>query len=379
MSETSGVETVRVSVEQSVGRDRGFGAFVRRHGLVSYYALAYGLSWLAWLPYILSQDGLGVLDISFPKILGNTQLAGILFGAYLGPLGAAFIVTAISERRPGLRRWVGRLFRWRVGWRWYALALVGVPALLVAGTLAVSPGSAADLRFPPLKLLLVYVPFLLLQMVTTGLAEEPGWRDFALVRHQRLHGPLLGTLILGVLWAGWHLPLFLTAWGEGAGGFNPMAVFQFVAFAVVLSVFITWLFNRTRESLPVVMLAHVSVNNFSSVMFFAVFTTVDPFGPVLNWAGIVGFGAVALALVAATRGRLGYRPELLDDQPESEPGGVTAADRGADNDGVTKQNYATFNGGEGDDSVTFNTNYGTFNGGEGLDTVGSGDDPVDRP
>ena len=133
-------------------------------------------------------------------------------------------MTALSEGRPGLRRWGGRLFKWGVGWRWYALALAGVPALLVAGTLAVSPAAAAGLRLPPLELFLLYVPFLLLQMVTTGLAEEPGWRDFALMRHQRQHGPLLGTLILGVLWAGWHLPLFLTEWGEGMGGANPQAI-----------------------------------------------------------------------------------------------------------------------------------------------------------
>ena len=89
--------------------DRGLGAFVSRHGLISFYALAFGL---AWLPYILSQDGgLGVLDFSFPKILGVTSLAGVLPGAYLGPLGAAFVVTAVFQGRPGLRRWAGRLFR----------------------------------------------------------------------------------------------------------------------------------------------------------------------------------------------------------------------------------------------------------------------------
>jgi membrane protease YdiL (CAAX protease family) len=180
------------------------------------------------VPYILSQYGLGVLRIPFPQFLGSGELAGqlvgLLPGAYLGPLGAAFLVTALSEGRPGLRRWGGRLFKWGVGWRWYALALAGVPALLVAGTLAVSPAAAAGLRLPPLELFLLYVPFLLLQMVTTGLAEEPGWRDFALMRHQRQHGPLLGTLILGVLWAGWHLPLFLTEWGEGMGGANPQAI-----------------------------------------------------------------------------------------------------------------------------------------------------------
>jgi hypothetical protein len=70
----------------------------------------------------LSQHGLGVLDIPFPEVLGTAQLAGALPGAYLGPLGAAFLVTALAEGRPGLRRWRGRLFRFGVGWRWYALS-----------------------------------------------------------------------------------------------------------------------------------------------------------------------------------------------------------------------------------------------------------------
>ena len=113
------------------------------------------------------------------------------------------------------------------------------------------------------------MPFLLLQMATTGLAEEPGWRDFALVRHQRQQGPLLGTLILGVLWAVWHFPLLVTEWGRGISGATPQAILLFTAFCVAISVFITWLCNRTNESLAVVMLAHVSVNNFASVMFLA--------------------------------------------------------------------------------------------------------------
>jgi membrane protease YdiL (CAAX protease family) len=319
MLKASTAASEKGSAERSADRERGLQAFVRHHGLVSFYALAYLLSWVAWVPYVLSQYGLGILRIPSPQILGTGELAGqlvgLLPGAYLGPLGAAFVVTAISDGRPGLRRWGGRLFRWDVNWKWYALALVGVPALLAAGTLVVSPGSGAGLRLPPLELFLLYVPFLLLQMVTTGLAEEPGWRDFALVRHQRLHGPLAGTLILGVLWGGWHLPLFLTDWGRGMGGLNPQAILLFVAFCVVFSVFITWLFNRTRESLPVAMLAHVSVNNFASVLWFAVFTTLNPYGQATNWASVVGFGAVALVLVAATRGRLGYRRELQADGP----------------------------------------------------------------
>ena len=306
MLKTSRAKTGGGSAGRPAVRDGGLGGIVRRHGLVTFYALAFGLSWLAWLPFVLSQHGLGMVSIPFPEVLGTATFAGILPGAYLGPLGAAFVVTALSEGRPGLRRWTGRLFRWGVNWKWYALALLGVPAVLVAGSL-VMPGAVAGLRFPPLEAFLVYVPVLLIQMVTTGLAEEPGWRDFALVRHQRQQGPLLGTMILSVLWAAWHFPLFVTEWGAGMGGANPLVILTFTAFAVALSVVITWVFNRTRGSLPVVMLLHVSNNNFASVMYFAVFTTLAVQQALT--AGLIGFGVAALVLIAATRGRLGYRPE----------------------------------------------------------------------
>ena len=313
----------------STDRAGGLGAFARSHGLISFYALAYGLSWLAWLPYVLSQYGLGVVDISVPRFVGPEelvgQLVGILLGAYLGPLGAAFIVTALGEGRPGLRRWRGRLFRWGVGWKWYAFALIAVPAVIAAGTLLM-PGAAAGLRPPPPELLLVYVPFFALQMVTTGLAEEPGWRDFALVRHQRLHGPFLGTLILSVLWAGWHLPLFLTEWGAGIGGANPRTILLFLLLCVTLSVVITWVFNMTRESLPLAIVIHASNNTFASLLLLAAFTTLDPSRDVLTGA-VIGYGALALVLVVLTRGRLGYGGPHEDQsgrEADGELGGVPA-------------------------------------------------------
>src|ERR1700759_5486765 len=78
---------------------------VRRHPLVAFFVLAYAASWLAWLPYVLSADGLGVLDFRFPMLLGNTQLSGVLPGAYIGPLGSALVVTSITGGRDGLRAW----------------------------------------------------------------------------------------------------------------------------------------------------------------------------------------------------------------------------------------------------------------------------------
>lgn len=94
--------------------------------------------------------------------------------------------------------------------------------------------------------------------ITTGLAEEPGWRDFALVRLQDRLGPINGTVPLGVLWGGWHLPLFLSTWGGWPHvlWYEPI---EFVGVAIALSFPITWVFNRTGQSLPLVMLLHANV------------------------------------------------------------------------------------------------------------------------
>jgi membrane protease YdiL (CAAX protease family) len=113
-------------------------------------------------------------------------------GAYLGPVTAAFAVTAIADGRAGLARWGRRLVRWRVGARWYLFGLAAVPVVGIAATFAI-PGAWADVRLPPATALLLHLPVPALQIVTTGLAEEPGWRDFAQPRLQDRFGPLTGS------------------------------------------------------------------------------------------------------------------------------------------------------------------------------------------
>jgi membrane protease YdiL (CAAX protease family) len=228
----------------------------------------------------------------------------MLPGAYLGPLTSAFVVTAVSDGRPGLQRWAGRLVRWRIGLHWYALALLGVPAMLVLGTLPL-PGAVSGLHLPSTQVMLVYLPALALQVVTTGVAEEPGWRDFALSRLQRRFGPLVANLILGPLWGGWHLPLFLVPdWGQGVG---PIEVAEFLLLSVVLSVVITWAFNRSGESVPLVILIHATMNNVFSIAWSEMFPTLTNRDSLT--APVITFGALAILLVVATRGRLGYDAE----------------------------------------------------------------------
>jgi membrane protease YdiL (CAAX protease family) len=135
-------------------------------------------------------------------------------------------------------------------------------------------------------------------------AEEPGWRDFALPRLQQRYGPLPATLILGPLWAGWHLPLFLTGW---ALGHDLATLAEFVVVGVLLSIVITWVFNRTQESLPAAMLVHASNNAFFSGIFPAMFPSLDTSAGI-SIVSIIGYGGFALVIIVVTRGRLGYTP-----------------------------------------------------------------------
>lgn len=283
-----------------LGGPRGW---LGRWPLVSFFALATLLSWAAWTPYVLSEDGLGVWHFAFPRILGTSQLSGVLPGAYLGPILSAFLVTAAADGRPGLRRWVGRLVRWRMGWLWYLAVLVGVPAVLTVASMALSDREPV---LPSVTVLVVYLPGLVLQLLTTGIAEEPGWRDFALPRLQRRFGPVVGTLILGPLWGVWHLPLFLSAWG-GWPHVTWSTPLVFVASCVAFSFVMTWVFNLSGESLPLAMVLHTSVNTFFSFAWPQLFPSLAP-QDAAN-ALLLAATGTALVVLVATRGRLGYRGE----------------------------------------------------------------------
>lgn len=298
-----------------LAEQKGILGVVRRHPLLSFFILANALSWIAWTPYILSNNGLGVWDYTFE--LG--QLTGMLPGAYLGPLSAAFIVTLTTGGRAGLRTWVGRLWRWRVRWHWYAIALLGVPAALILIGLVASGG---QIFAPTLTTLALYVPMLLIQMITTGLAEEPGWRDFALPRLQEKFGPLGSAAILGPLWALWHMPLFFTEWGGWGVSDWTRPVF-FTVFCIGFNVVMAWVFNSTGQSLPLAMLAHVSVNNFISVVYSDMFPSVDEaaLSPILAIGGVIA----AVFVIAFTRGRLGYRGTQVSDAERGKPQLVGAA------------------------------------------------------
>lgn len=274
---------------------------MQRHPLVCYFVLAYAFSWLAWLPYVLSQSGFGLL----PVVLSQ---AAILPGAYLGPCLSGFLMTAALEGRPGVHRLLRRFVLWRVGWQWYLFALIGVPVFLFLGYASL-PGAGAAFHFPFPQFLWVYPLFLILEIFTSGLAEEPGWRGFALPHLQERYGPLLGTVVLGTLWAGWHLPLFLTAWGHGGSW---LSILGFFMTTIGVAIMITWVFNYTRGSLLLAILLHASLDAFGSVALITGLFQTQWLLKNNTQGQVIGLLVVPLLLILVTRGRLGFRRSLED-------------------------------------------------------------------
>jgi uncharacterized protein len=276
---------------------RGIRALLARHPLVFFFVLAYAGTWLFELPYVLSEYGAGLLPTRSPVLLWTSPVS-----VFMGPFLAAFVMTGATEGREGVRRLLRRFVLWRVGLRWYLFALLGIPVIAVLSVVVI-PGVLGSFRglsaLAPLSLLGI---FLYVLFLGGALGEEPGWRGFALPRLQSLHGPLVGSLILGPLWALWHLPLFLTPWNE-LTAFN---VVVFVLATTSFAIMYTWVFNNTKGSVLMAILIHASFNASVTGILAPLFPA-----PILEDYGLLpllgGFGAFAVVLVALTRGRLGYQ------------------------------------------------------------------------
>ncbi|GAA1340312.1 hypothetical protein GCM10009647_083860 [Streptomyces sanglieri] len=221
---------------------------IRRRPLLSFFLLAFVPAWTYELICIV------VLHLS---------LVPWLFAApFIGPFMAAFVVSAVTDGRSGARALLGDLCRWRAGGRWYLLVLLGVPALLLVCVLPL-PGAAAAFRPTPSALGGWSAGFVIVLLLGGPLSEEPGWRCFATPRLQARYGPALGTLILGLLWGLWHLPLFLVQGYNHAGAtltglIGPYAVF--LVFTIVVSYLFTWVYNNTAGSGPIAILLHTFCN-----------------------------------------------------------------------------------------------------------------------
>lgn len=263
---------------------------VTAHPLAAFFVITFTITWV-WELLVF-----GLLDLEFvPWSIPGT----------FGPAVAAVVVTGMLDGKSGVRAFLRRLVLWRVSPRWYLFALVVLPAVVVAAYVFL-PDPKQNVDEPAIVVALTYLSALLILTLMGGGQEEPGWRGFALPRMQARSGPLKASLVLGVIWGVWHLPLFafVPDYDNADPGFVNVAL-MFLAFTAGLtigfSVILTWLVNHARGSLLLAMLAHGSVN---AAFSFAP-TTALP-----TAIGFMAVGALALVVVVATRAQLGYPPTM---------------------------------------------------------------------
>jgi uncharacterized protein len=273
-----------------------------RHPLISYFVITFAFSWLAFLPGVLTYYG--VLSVA-PSAIGVLGIVGLL-----GPLLSGFAMTALTAGAAGVGDLLRRIVLWRVGIQWYLFVLLGLPAVMVLGTLH-RPGALESFDISAQPISLAYLTaFVSMVLIGGPLFEEPGWTGFAQSRLQRLHRPLVGGLVLGGLWALWHLPGFLIP-SQKLTDIPPRGtVLDFVVFSLALiglRLVIMWVVNNTRGSVFMAILTHASWNTFYSTALIGLFPARSVLGSYLNLA--IAACALALVLIAVTRGRLGYRPE----------------------------------------------------------------------
>jgi membrane protease YdiL (CAAX protease family) len=193
------------------------------------------------------------------------------------PTVAALIVTALTSGRAGVRALLRKLLIWRVGLRWYAVAILGY-ALVCFGTVILYNTVSGASRLPLLAqdaanasaLLIVPVLFLINVLIN---GEELAWRGFALPRLQMRWNALTSSMILGVIWALFHLPLFYTLGSSQAD----MSLIGYAIQLIGASVIFTWLYNNTRGSVLLAILLHASLNTWTRVF------PIDHAPPPVSW------------------------------------------------------------------------------------------------
>lgn len=279
---------------------------LQQHPLFSYFFMAYAFSWIMSIPCVLAEWGY------LPEALFQPFF---VIKAFAGPFLAAAIMVRLIDGQAGAIRFRQRFFQMRTGWQWYLFILVAIPALFLLGIL-VQPGTLLSFQGFPNGSLVAYLIYYLINFVIIffaggPLAEEPGWRGFALPRMQERNGSLGGALLLGLIWAFWHLPDFLTRAQGGGPGTGWGSFFTnlpiFVLLVVALSVVMAWVYNRTRGSLFIAILLHASINTAGLLVELFPAPNIPVF-TMTNTALLVGIALPALLIVLATRGRLGFQP-----------------------------------------------------------------------
>lgn len=270
--------------------ESGFKAFAKRHTLISMYVLMFVLAWP-----VLILDALA----SYGFVPKPAAILGFATGWVPGI--AAIVITAMIAGGAGVKDLFRRFLVWRVGVRWYVAGIFLLAAIILGGIgLHILFGGALPempIAGAPVSLILFVFT---LTMIVGALVntEEIAWRGFALPRLLSRYGALTASLLIAIPEALFHLPHF---WNRDSTFYQNVGLFWFTAFTIAIAFVYAYIFNKTNGSLLIVTILHASQNAWANLLSD---NTLRPFQftVALMWM-------IALALIFATKGRLGYEPE----------------------------------------------------------------------
>jgi membrane protease YdiL (CAAX protease family) len=227
--------------------------------LLTFFSSTYAVTWICWAAAGAITRGSPPASSALAALGGALLLVGTF-----APGLIALALTERSEGRAATQALLRRVFRWDVGARWYLFAVGYFPSikLLVALVHRVATGQWP--RFGEEAWYLMIAAITVSTWVQAG--EEIGWRGYALPRLSERCGLAPASVILGMIWATWHLPLFFVPETSTFGQSFPVYLLQVTA----LSVVVAWLYWRTEGSLLLVMLLHAAVNNTKDMVPSAV-------------------------------------------------------------------------------------------------------------
>ena len=260
---------------------------ISRIPLRVYLLLTFGSAWLIWLPLLVAE----YTNLSLPVL----PIVLIVVGTFT-PSVAALFLTWRYAGGTGLRRLLGQVLVWRVAPIWYLLAIFGPALVMLLATAGhVLLGGTAPNYVPfGTRWLLVPVNFVLVFLIGGPLGEEFGWRGLVLPALEARFGPPWASLVLGIIWTAWHLPLFFIS----TSAQHSLPFWLFGLLTAALCILLTWVYHGSGDSLLLVMLLHAAVNTWSGPLQISpeAAGSMRPFALVVLLAWIV-----ALLIVAGPR------------------------------------------------------------------------------
>jgi len=216
-------------------------------GVPAFLAITYAASWICWIPMA-----------AFMPLGPASQVLALL--GTITPSLVALWLTSRSKGSAGVRALLDRVTPGHVAARWYVFALGYTVAVKLAVALIHRAVTGAWPRFGETPWFII--PFAIAISTPVQAGEEIGWRGFALPRLAARFGLAPASLMLGVIWAFWHLPLFFVGWADKHG----QSFFLYALQVTALSVAFAWLYVRTGGSLLLCMLLHAAVNNSKDIV-----------------------------------------------------------------------------------------------------------------